>query len=173
MDLEQLATGWRHLSWHSCFMPCSVGVQDCCHAFTMWINISSLHHMRGTCVSSHGRIRARSTLRVRKNAAMMLVILVWLKTLRSLQNGLQTHSEVTPLFSVRTGSQSSQSCHSVDADAWCKRALSVQFNASWLSCIMQFIWLSLVLPLSRHRFLLNEKPVINHYFWLKSEFCVF
>ena len=36
------------------------------------------------------------------------------------------HSEVTTLFSMRTGSLVlSQSCHSVDAAAWCKRALTV------------------------------------------------
>ena len=35
------------------------------------------------------------------------------------------HSVVTPLFSMRTGSLvSSQTCRSVDADAWCKRALT-------------------------------------------------
>ena len=43
----------------------------------------------------------------------------------SYQNGLQLHSEATPLFSMKTGSlASSQSCRSVDTDAWCKRALT-------------------------------------------------
>ena len=57
---------------------------------------------------------------------MMLAILVWLKTVQLLQNGLQPHSEVAPLFSMRTESlASSQSCHSVDADAWCKQALII------------------------------------------------
>ena len=36
------------------------------------------------------------------NAVMMLAILVWLKTMESLRNGLQPHSEMTPLFSMRT-----------------------------------------------------------------------
>ena len=40
-----------------------------------------------------------------------------------LENGLQTHSGATPLFSIRTELlATSQSCCSVDADAWCKRA---------------------------------------------------
>ena len=59
------------------------------------------------------------------NAAMMLVILIWLKTMQSLRNGLQPHSEATPLFSTRTGMPaSSQSCCSIHADAWWKRALT-------------------------------------------------
>ena len=43
---------------------------------------------------------------------MTLAILFSLKTMETLENGLQTHSEV-----------SSQSCYSIDAEAWCKRAL--------------------------------------------------
>ena len=47
-----------------------------------------------------------------------------LKTIKSLENALQPHSGVTPLFSMRTVSlASSQSCRSVDADAWYKRGL--------------------------------------------------
>ena len=58
------------------------------------------------------------------NSAMTLAILFSLKSMESLENRLQPHSGVTPLFSMRTESQeSSQSCCSVDADAWCKRAL--------------------------------------------------
>ena len=43
-----------------------------------------------------------------------------------LENGLQLHSGVTPLFSMRALSlASSQSCHSIVSDAWCKRALKI------------------------------------------------
>ena len=60
------------------------------------------------------------------NTAMTLAILFSLKSVELLENGLQTYSGVTPLFSMRTESQvSSQSCHSIDADAWCKWALTV------------------------------------------------
>ena len=59
------------------------------------------------------------------NSLMMLAILFSLKTMESLANILQPHSGATPLFSMRTELQaSSQSCRSVDADAWCKRALN-------------------------------------------------
>ena len=48
------------------------------------------------------------------NSAMTLVILVSLKTMELLKNGLQPHSGVTPLFSMTTVSlASSQSC-----EAW-------------------------------------------------------
>ena len=55
---------------------------------------------------------------------MTLEILFSLKTVESLENRLQTNSGATPLFSMRTVLlASSQSCRSVDADAWCKQAL--------------------------------------------------
>ena len=55
---------------------------------------------------------------------MTLAILFSLKTMELLENRLQPHSGVTPLFSIRTESLvSSQSCGRIDADAWCKRAL--------------------------------------------------
>ena len=58
------------------------------------------------------------------NSVMTLVILFSLKSVESLENRLQPHSGVTPFFSMRTESQaSSLSCHSIDADAWCKWAL--------------------------------------------------
>ena len=48
----------------------------------------------------------------------------FLKTVESLQNGVATYFQATPLFSMRTELLvSSQSCHSADSDAWCKRAL--------------------------------------------------
>ena len=44
----------------------------------------------------------------------------------SLENGLQPHSGVTRLFSMRSVLLASlQSCGSGEADAWCKRALRV------------------------------------------------
>ena len=59
------------------------------------------------------------------NAAMTLAILFSLKLVESLENRLQPHSGATPLFSMRTESQaSSQRCRSIDAEAWCKRALT-------------------------------------------------
>ena len=55
---------------------------------------------------------------------MKLVTLFSLNSVESLENGLQSHFEVTPLFSMRTESLTSlQSCRSVDADAWCKWAI--------------------------------------------------
>ena len=48
------------------------------------------------------------------HSAIMLAILFSLKSMETLENGLQTHSGA-----------SSQSCRSVDADAWCKQALMV------------------------------------------------
>ena len=56
------------------------------------------------------------------NSVMTLAILFSLKTIEPLQNGVATHFQVTSLFSMRTELQaSSQSCHSIDADAWYKR----------------------------------------------------
>ena len=60
------------------------------------------------------------------NSAMTLLILFSLKIMELLENGLRHRSGVTPLFSMRTVLlASSRSCHSVDADAWCKQALIV------------------------------------------------
>ena len=65
------------------------------------------------------------TQRVSLHAAMTLVILVSLKTMQSLKNGLQSHSKVTPLFSMRAVAlASSQSCRSVDTDARFKRVVT-------------------------------------------------
>ena len=57
---------------------------------------------------------------------MMPAIPFSLKTIESLQNGVTTYFQVTPLITMRTKLQaSSQSCRSVDADAWCKWALTM------------------------------------------------
>ena len=54
-----------------------------------------------------------------------LAILFSLKTIESLKNRVATHFQATPLFSMRIILlASSQSCRSVDADAWCKWTLS-------------------------------------------------
>ena len=64
------------------------------------------------------------------NPAMTLAIMFLLKTIKSLENGLQPHSGVTPLFSMRIESLTSlQSCCSIDADAWCKHALTEHNDA--------------------------------------------
>ena len=60
------------------------------------------------------------------NWAMMLAILFSLKTIESLENGVATHFQVTPLISMRTESlASSQSCRKVVVGSWCKRALKI------------------------------------------------
>ena len=49
---------------------------------------------------------------------MMIAIPFSLKTMESLQNGVGTYFQVTPLISMRSKSlASSQSCRSLDADA--------------------------------------------------------
>ena len=63
------------------------------------------------------------------NAAMTLAKLLSLKTMESLQHGLQLQSGVTPLFSMRTVLLVSlQSCHSIEADAWNKQTLTVPIS---------------------------------------------
>ena len=58
---------------------------------------------------------------------MMIAIMFSLKTMELLENWLQPHSGVTPLFSLRTVSlASSQSCWSVDTDAWYKWGLELR-----------------------------------------------
>ena len=56
---------------------------------------------------------------------MTLAILFSLKMMESLENGLQPQSGVIPLFLITTELLASpQSCHNIEADAWCKRALN-------------------------------------------------
>ena len=53
-------------------------------------------------------------------ATTLLAILFSLKTMKSLQKGIATHFQSTPLFSMRKESLASlQSCRSVDTNAWC------------------------------------------------------
>ena len=52
---------------------------------------------------------------------------VLIETMESLQNGVATHFEATTLFLIRPVLLvSSQHCHSIDTDAQCKRALTMQ-----------------------------------------------
>ena len=52
-----------------------------------------------------------------------------MKTVKSLQTGVATHFQGTPLFPMRTEFlASSQNFHSIDADAQCKRTLWSQCN---------------------------------------------
>ena len=71
------------------------------------------------------------------NSAITLAILFSLTTMESLENGLQSNSGVAPLFSMTAVSlMSLQSCHSVDSDAQCKRALKPVLNqATFMSVV--------------------------------------
>ena len=87
------------------------------------------------------------------NSAMTLAILFSLKTMELLQNGVTTYFQVIPLISMRTESQaSSQSCRSIDADAWCKRALKCSHHLggwehnSTLTHSHDLIFILLVVP---------------------------
>ena len=60
---------------------------------------------------------------------MTLVILFSLKSMESLANWLQPDSGAAQLFSMRSVSLvPSQSCRSIDADAWCKSALKLKLK---------------------------------------------
>ena len=63
------------------------------------------------------------------NSAMILAILFLLTTMESLENGLQSNSGATPSMTA-VSLASLQSCHSVDSDAQCKRALKACFKSS-------------------------------------------
>ena len=111
-------------------------------------------------------LNAATTLRCRKqfcsHCAVMLLILFSLKTMVSLENEYQLHSEETPLFSMRTVSlASSQSCGSVGSDVWCKRALKTKF---WLSIIQINIFRDFLHGYKYHHRLLVLMMVIEIYF---------
>ena len=85
------------------------------------------------------------------NSTMTLAILFSLKSMETLENGLQPHSGVTPLFSMRTESQaSSQSCRSIHADAWCKWAFRVRWSKSDIACRCVHRQSKLMFTLSSH-----------------------
>ena len=78
------------------------------------------------CEQALGPVYTKRQRQGCNNAAMTLVTLFSFKSVESLENALQTHSGVTPLISMRMESlASSQSCCSLDADAWCKRTLNI------------------------------------------------
>ena len=91
--------------------------------FTTYSNYR-LHLTMGASQSAlRARLRQASTF---DNSAVTIVILLSLKAMESLENRLQTHTEVAPLFSTRTVSlASSQSWRSFDSDTRCKRALKI------------------------------------------------
>ena len=72
-----------------------------------------------------------------------------LTTIELHQNGLQSHSQVTPLWSMRAVSQASlQRGVYTDPDAWCKWALSDiyrDWTLSWPSPA-QWLWMNSDLP---------------------------
>ena len=69
------------------------------------------------CIFKYGMAKIKEKIKRRRegpftpsvsvNAAMTLMIMFSLKTVELLENGLQTHSGVTLLFSMRTESQAS------------------------------------------------------------------
>ena len=79
----------------------------------------------------------------------MLAILFQLKTMELLQNADATHFQATLLFSMGTVSPaSSQSCRSIDADAWCKWALVNTFETIVL-CTYLLEWSVLLIKCTR------------------------
>ena len=79
----------------------------------------------------------------------MLVILFSLKTMESLENGFQPHSGVTPLFSIQLPA-SLRSYRSIDANTWCKRALT--------SVVTNFLNIDATLTVSRFTVWLESCP---------------
>ena len=72
---------------------------------------------------------------------MTLAILFSLKSMETLENGLQPHSGA-----------SSQSCRSIDTDAWCKRALNETKNlgsAHYSTCMLKFLGKSVLAVMSQ------------------------
>ena len=62
----------------------------------------------------------------------------WYNSAITLQNGFATHFQASPLISMRAESlASSQSCRSVDADAWCKRALIHQVSSVIMGVVQE------------------------------------
>ena len=77
-------------------------------------------------VRAYGPVYNKRQCQCCNDSVMMLVIVFLLKSMESLQNGVATHFQVTPLFSMRTESLATlQNCRSVDGDVWCKQALKL------------------------------------------------
>ena len=102
----------------SCYHECDVFIiQISCLEFNVSVHMVRLRqrHYIGIVYTKRQRQRC-------DNSAMILAILFSLKTV---QNGVATNFQVTPLFSMRTELLASlQSCRSIDADAWCKWTLN-------------------------------------------------
>ena len=89
-----------------------------CMGLNVGVHMVRLRQHQGPLYTKHQHQRC-------DNSVMMLVIQFSLKTMESLENGLQPHSGATVLFSMITVSlASSQRFHSIDSDAWCKGALN-------------------------------------------------
>ena len=88
-------------------------------------------HRRGKSSQYTESFQGPFTQSVSIKVAMMLAILVSLKTIESPENGLQPYSGTFLLFSLRTETLASlQSHRHIDADAWCKQALMVCLHCS-------------------------------------------
>ena len=87
-------------------------------------SINCMYHNDLFTQSFRARLHQASTS-TWDNSVLTLAILFSLKTMESLQIGVATHFQATPLFSTRTvWLVLLQSFHITDADAWCKRALN-------------------------------------------------
>ena len=73
-------------------------------------------------IGESGHVYTKRQRQCCDHTAMTLVILFSLKSMEMLENGLQTHYGAL-----------SQSCCSFDADAWCKRALTMVIAFGFLS----------------------------------------
>ena len=113
-----------------------VGIDTSAQFYTTYYLLVSLSVSVSDSVNAIPLPKGPFTPSVCINAVMTLAILFSLKTMDSLQIGVATHLQVTPLFSMRTELlASSKSCRSIDPEAWCKRALTV-------SCFWgQFEWM--------------------------------
>ena len=91
------------------------GMQSCIPAFFPYSSFFR-NNTSESCVLCHvlGPVYTKQHSQHCDNCVMMLVILFSLKTMETLENGLQPHSGGTPLFSMRTVSlPSSHSCRTL------------------------------------------------------------
>ena len=97
--------------------------------FVKFVNLSYPWHVQvPNTLQVLGPVYTKRQRQSCDNSAMILVILFSLKTVESLQIWVTTHFRVTLLFSKRTVLlASSQSCRSVDAEAWCRASSSYFF----------------------------------------------
>ena len=94
------------------------------------------------------------------NSWMILAILFSLKTVESLHNGVATNFQMTPLFSIRKVSLvSSQSCRSVDSDAWCKHLIDHRREIS--TGLKKSCYVVLTVALSLSGLGSSERPLVG------------